>query len=285
VYVSKIVHDKDGTATGGTTLDLEFTCADRLLVEVEGDRCRVTTFEDDKHMNLREGASNQQESTFTMTPNPTADSEDAPSHIRTVCGGYARLPSKDATSLQLKAEVAFLCADKVSRARQEGLKLEKGATITNGPARLTVTKAERERGGITIWLETKADSQEALDRVSETVREIRFLDAEGKTIDCDKVDVDGASDTGDDESHTVAMSWGYHLPTDAGTVTVEVEYIEGVSHITVPVEVTANLGLNQARKKVTAYPSNVPVEKPDESSMRIENVKAASQPAGNPANL
>jgi hypothetical protein len=162
------------------------------------------------------------------------------------------IPARGATKITAKAELALVCGSDLKTDERKDVPLQDGAAANVGPLKMKIAKVteltpepDKEKEGALIFAPARlkgarmsfrlTTGKEPEGRYMDCIRTITFLNAEGKEI-----------------RHKARSTWTYggkaymkeyDLARKVDSLTIRVSWFGKIETITVPVEVTAGLGL------------------------------------------
>ena len=213
----------------GTALTLRVTRPGKHLLGVDEKRCILETFTDDLGTDLVGESGRMLRTWLDGRVWASPDGRDCLFEIVSL-----KTPARGARRLKLKTRMVLKCGRDGVTAEQTDFRLAKDSRLKVGPAPMKVTGVQRGEKTTIFTMSTKGST--------ERIAAIRFYGADGNQIDTQLIEKAVVGFMGN-----TFYDWTYCLKTDKPmvieSVTARVQYFNKVERITVPVEISAGVGL------------------------------------------
>jgi hypothetical protein len=214
----------------GTSVAILVTPGAGTLIEILNDECKVIKFTDDKGTDLLKGDMKFGSPGFSYGAQISKDGKAVMMEAR-----GPGLPSAEAAFLTLEGTTAFMVSPsgKTDTVKAENVELKKDGKFTAGTMAFTIREAGKPQWGddplaIDIACKTSLD----------TVKSVKFLDANGKEIEANRNSTGRESFGGD-----TTWSMSFTLKQKVEKATVVVESWADAKKLFVPVILKVKLGM------------------------------------------
>ncbi|MCD6303409.1 MAG: hypothetical protein J7M21_00420 [Planctomycetes bacterium] len=215
----------------GTTLLVSVSRSGADFLGVDGKDCELDAFGDDRGTKLIDDA----EAMLKLwAEGRNWVSPDGQRCIFEIIS--TKLPSPLARSVTFRGRIVMECGQGPAVAEQKNFRLVQGGKLKAGPAEMEVNGVQHGERETILSLATRADTRR--------IARLRFFQPGGGQLDAR---LTGKADVG--FMGNTWHEWTYHIhtkgknPKPVRVVDVRVEYFRKVRRVTVPVDVTAGVGL------------------------------------------
>ncbi len=212
----------------GTRLQIGISLPGRTFIGEARDECKFGKFTDDKGTDLFAPLGHAPEADDWLGSFGPKFTEDGK-----LCGLQIEapdLPAKDATKLQFSGTLVLRCGTTPKTAEQKSVVLKKGSKISAGPVPFEIVELQ------VAGNETKLDLKAT--KTLERIIKIAFFNKAGKEINSHREGYESSAIFG---NYSITQS--FVLSGKPTSVTMKISYFDKVENVTVPVEISAGLGL------------------------------------------
>lgn len=230
----------------GLTLHCFLSANQRVIIRVEKRSSRLKSLKDDRGTDLMPKGDDRRSGTFWWIRR----AEDGRS-IRFCIRSARAVPASEATKVTASAELVLVCGLDPKTDERKGVPLRKGTAVNVGPLKMTIARvtdltadADNEKDPSAIPAHFRMKGAKMAFRLTtgtepkgsymDCIQKVTLLDAEGKEITA--------------KAHTStyggkAYMQEYDLARKVDKLTMRITWFGKIETITVPVEVSAGLGL------------------------------------------
>jgi hypothetical protein len=214
----------------GTNVALLFKTDKLSIIRFDHINSALTKFSDDKGSNLLLKDEKNRFSTqgFNAFPNLADDGKRGIFEV-----GSAQLPAKGATRLSLEGSAILTCGAAKKEFENKDVALKPGSKIAGDKLSLTLSKAEKAD-----WNGKKYQVSFHASQKLDSLADVRFYKADGTEIKSSQIN---KSEGGSGDKWSSDVSYG--LAEAVETATIKIMVWTDLQTITVPINVTASLGL------------------------------------------
>jgi hypothetical protein len=217
----------------GTRVHIRIMAPGKNLISLDQSACALESFTDDKGTVLGKPGSTDRFGASWMW-GFSSFSDDRQSCAVQIQS--KECPAAGATAVKIKARIAILYGSQEKTAEQKDVALKAGTKVTAGPVPMAIESVSARSG-------TEPKTQvslkgEAAEADLAKIKAVTFYGADGKEIPSESA---GRMTMGG--GNKVSFQHGYELAGSPKQATVKITWFEKVETLTVPVDVTASVGL------------------------------------------
>jgi hypothetical protein len=209
----------------GTVLTLKVSRPDKYFLGLDAKASRLEEFADDRGTGLVTESSRLLRTWLDGQTWVTRDGRDC---LFDLLG--LRTPARGARELRVKASLVLKCGRGAVTEEHAAFALQKGGKLTVGRVPLTISNVQVDPNATYVTFTTP--------RNPEKIAAVQFLDADGKEIETHNLARSVIGFLGNAVYETT-----YGLKKSVRVVTVRIKHFRQVERLTVPVDVTASVGL------------------------------------------
>jgi hypothetical protein len=215
----------------GTHIHFFVTDSKRDVLDVDDKGSKVTCT-DDKGTDLAAEKKKEGNNRFSFSRSPF-DAREAKDNGGTIIElEFPNTPAKGAGKVIVKGEVALRCGIGEVVVDKKDVALKPKTAVTAGPAEFTIDKAEdQDFGDVKFMIELKASQP------FDAIREIEFLDADGKPIEHESM---GSSSFGFGGKMQYSRNIGLHKKVDKATM--RIKHYKTIETVKVPLDLEIDVG-------------------------------------------